>query len=74
VHRSYAGVFYRGAGLGVVRQEFLAVAGVATLFLMLSLIRFPSALNSASSQRFGEPLSRHCGGLIAARLAFFPGW
>jgi ABC-2 type transport system permease protein len=42
-------ILYRGAGLDVVWKQFLAVAGIASLFLMLSLIRFRSALSSASS-------------------------
>jgi ABC-2 type transport system permease protein len=47
---SYAqAILYRGAGLDVVWPQFLAVAVIAGLFLVLSLIRFRSALNSASS-------------------------
>ncbi len=42
-------ILYRGAGLDVVWKQFLAVAVIASLFLMLSLIRFRSALSSASS-------------------------
>ncbi len=42
-------ILYRGAGLDVVWPEFVAVAGIAVLFLALSLIRFRSALTSASS-------------------------
>jgi ABC-2 type transport system permease protein len=42
-------ILYRGAGLDVVWPQFLAVAGIASLFLALSLFRFRSALNSASS-------------------------
>ena len=42
-------ILYRGAGLDVVWNQFLAVAIIALLFLMLSLIRFRSALSSASS-------------------------
>ena len=42
-------ILYRGAGLDVVWPEFLAVAGIASLFLALSLFRFRSALSSASS-------------------------
>jgi len=42
-------ILYRGAGLDVVWPQFLAVAVIAALFLMLSLMRFRSALNSASS-------------------------
>jgi ABC-2 type transport system permease protein len=42
-------ILYRGAGLDVVWHQFLAVAGIAALFLILSLVRFRSALNSASS-------------------------
>jgi hypothetical protein len=41
-------ILYRGAGLDVVWPQFLAVAGIAALFLVLSLIRFRSALGSAS--------------------------
>lgn len=39
-------ILYRGAGLDVVWPEFLVVAGVATLFLALSLLRFRSALGA----------------------------
>ena len=42
-------ILYRGAGLDVVWPQFLAVAGIASLFLMLSLVRFRSALSSASN-------------------------
>lgn len=42
-------ILYRGAGLDVVWPEFLAVAVIAALFLVLSLLRFRSALGSASS-------------------------
>ena len=42
-------ILYRGAGLDVVWPQFLAVAGIASLFLALSLFRFRSALGSASS-------------------------
>ena len=42
-------ILYRGAGLDVVWHQFLAVAGIAALFLILSLVQFRSALNSASS-------------------------
>ncbi|MCA1454011.1 ABC transporter permease [Bradyrhizobium sp. BRP22] len=42
-------ILYRGAGLDVVWPQFLAVAGIASLFLMLSLLRFRSTLSSASS-------------------------
>jgi ABC-2 type transport system permease protein len=42
-------ILYRGAGLDVVWPQFLAVAGIASLFLVLSLFRFRSALSSASS-------------------------
>jgi ABC-2 type transport system permease protein len=42
-------ILYRGAGLEVVWPQFLAVAAIAALFLILSLIRFRSALNPASS-------------------------
>lgn len=40
-------ILYRGAGLDVVWPQFVAVAGIAALFLLLSLIRFRSTLNSA---------------------------
>jgi len=40
-------ILYRGAGLDVVWPQFMAVAGIAALFLLLSLIRFRSTLNSA---------------------------
>jgi ABC-2 type transport system permease protein len=40
-------ILYRGAGLDVVWPQFLAVAGIASLFLILSLLRFRSALSSA---------------------------
>jgi hypothetical protein len=33
----------------MVRPQFAAIAGIATLFLMLSLLRFRSALSSAGS-------------------------
>jgi ABC-2 type transport system permease protein len=42
-------ILYRGAGLDVVWPQFLAVAGIATLFLVLSLSRFRAALSSAST-------------------------
>jgi ABC-2 type transport system permease protein len=42
-------ILYRGAGLEVVWPQFLLVAGIAGLFLALSLLRFRSALSSASS-------------------------
>lgn len=42
-------ILYRGAGLDVVWPEFVAVAGIASLFLILSLHRFRSALGSASA-------------------------
>ena len=42
-------ILYRGAGFDMVWQQFLAVAGIAALFLVLSLVRFRAALNSASS-------------------------
>jgi ABC-2 type transport system permease protein len=42
-------ILYRGAGLDVVWPEFVAVAAIASLFLVLSLLRFRSALSSASS-------------------------
>jgi ABC-2 type transport system permease protein len=47
---SYAqAILYRGAGLGVVWPQFVVVAAIAALFLVLSLIRFRSSLGSASS-------------------------
>ncbi len=42
-------ILYRGAGLDVVWPQFLAVAGIASLFLVLSLLRFRSTLSSASN-------------------------
>jgi ABC-2 type transport system permease protein len=42
-------ILYRGAGLDVVWPQFLAVAGIASLFLFLSLLRFRSTLSSASN-------------------------
>jgi ABC-2 type transport system permease protein len=42
-------ILYRGAGLDVVWPQFLAVAGIATLFLALSLVRFRSALTMTLS-------------------------
>jgi len=42
-------ILYRGAGLDVVWPQFVAVAAIASLFLVLSLLRFRSALSSASS-------------------------
>ena len=42
-------ILYRGAGLDVVWPEFVAVAAIAALFLVLSLLRFRSALSSAGS-------------------------
>jgi len=42
-------ILYRGAGLDVVWPQFVTVAGIAALFLMLSLLRFRSALSSAGS-------------------------
>ena len=42
-------ILYRGAGLDVVWPQFLMVAAIASLFLILSLLRFRSSLNSASS-------------------------
>ena len=41
-------ILYRGAGFEVVWPQFLAVAGIASLFLILSLIRFRAALRSAA--------------------------
>ncbi|MGN8543831.1 ABC-2 type transport system permease protein [Bradyrhizobium elkanii] len=40
-------ILYRGAGLDVVWPQFVAVAAIASLFLMLSLIRFRASLSSA---------------------------
>ena len=42
-------ILYRGAGLDVVWPQFVAVAGIAALFLVLSVLRFRSALSSASN-------------------------
>jgi ABC-2 type transport system permease protein len=42
-------ILYRGAGLDVVLPQFVAVAGIAALFLMLSLLRFRSAFSAAGS-------------------------
>ncbi|MCA6107754.1 ABC transporter permease [Bradyrhizobium cenepequi] len=42
-------ILYRGAGLDVVWPQFLAVAGIASLFLFLSILRFRSTLSSASN-------------------------
>jgi len=42
-------ILYRGAGLDVVWPQFVAVAGIAALFLLLSLLRFRSALSSAAN-------------------------
>jgi ABC-2 type transport system permease protein len=42
-------ILYRGAGLDVVWLQFVAVAAIASLFLFLSLVRFRSALSSATS-------------------------
>jgi ABC-2 type transport system permease protein len=42
-------ILYRGAGIDVVWPQFAVVAGIAGLFLALSLIRFRSALSSVSS-------------------------
>ena len=42
-------ILYRGASLDVVWPQFVAVAGIASLFLALSLLRFRSALSSAAS-------------------------
>src|SRR5579871_978726 len=42
-------ILYRGAGLDVVWPQFVAVAAIASLFLALSLLRFRSALSSAST-------------------------
>jgi ABC-2 type transport system permease protein len=41
-------ILYRGAGLDVVWPEFLAVAGIAALFLALTLWRFRAAVGSTS--------------------------
>jgi ABC-2 type transport system permease protein len=42
-------ILYRGAGIGVVWPQFVAVAGIAGLFLALSLFRFRSALSSVAT-------------------------
>jgi ABC-2 type transport system permease protein len=42
-------ILYRGAGLDVVWPQFVVVAAIAALFLLLSLLRFRSSLSSASS-------------------------
>jgi len=42
-------ILYRGAGLGVVWPQFVTVAAIAALFLVLSLLRFRAALSSAGS-------------------------
>jgi ABC-2 type transport system permease protein len=42
-------ILYRGAGLDVVWPQFVAVAGIAALFLILTLLRFRSALSAASA-------------------------
>ena len=42
-------ILYRGAGIDVVWPQFVAVAGIASLFLALSLLRFRSALGAAST-------------------------
>jgi ABC-2 type transport system permease protein len=42
-------ILYRGAGFEVVWPQFLAVAGIASLFLLLSLMRFRAALGSAAT-------------------------
>lgn len=42
-------ILYRGAGIDVVWPQFVAVAGIASLFLALSLLRFRSALSAASA-------------------------
>ena len=41
-------ILYRGAGLDVVRPQFVAVEAIASLFLIPSLLRFRSALSWAS--------------------------
>jgi ABC-2 type transport system permease protein len=41
-------ILYRGAGLDVVWPQFIAVAGIALLFLVLSLFRFRTALSAAA--------------------------
>jgi ABC-2 type transport system permease protein len=38
-------ILYRGAGIDIVWPQFLVVAGIATLFLGLSLMRFRSAIS-----------------------------
>jgi len=42
-------ILYRGAGLDVVWPQFLAVAGIGALFLILSLLRFRAAVTSNSN-------------------------
>jgi ABC-2 type transport system permease protein len=42
-------ILYRGAGLDVVWPQFLVVASIATLFLILSLMRFRAAISSTSN-------------------------
>lgn len=42
-------ILYRGAGLDIVWPEFLAISGIGTLFICLVLVRFRSAIGSASS-------------------------
>jgi ABC-2 type transport system permease protein len=41
-------ILYRGAGLDVVWPQFVAVAGIASLFLILSLLRFRATLGASS--------------------------
>ncbi len=42
-------ILYRGAGLDVVWPQFAAVGSIGALFLTLSLLRFRTAVSSASS-------------------------
>jgi ABC-2 type transport system permease protein len=42
-------ILYRGAGFDVVWPQFVAVAAIALLFLVLSLLRFRSALTASTT-------------------------
>jgi len=42
-------ILYRGAGLDIVWPEFLAISSIGVLFVWLVLVRFRSAIGSASS-------------------------
>ncbi|MBE0704706.1 MAG: ABC transporter permease, partial [Afipia sp.] len=42
-------ILYRGAGFDIVWPEFLAISGIGVLFVWLVLMRFRSAIGSASS-------------------------